>query len=496
MSQPVKLEATSECMSRTNERNNDKSLKHPPNSGQNQVQPLSLMCYKVIASKLERYPPQCLGIFSEIEWERVVKLRHQLTEPKKLSARKNSQCLNGVSGRMTPAISEKFLVELEQLNHHLSSSEIVDKWIWKDIVEYKFRRQSPSRPVTLLFPWTIQVDRLKDCGKKILQLLSDSSDQASSTEDNDTLQKCLETMQTVPMNVPLLTATCIGKTVHKFLKHANKRSPQNTHLNLWAPINISKKHAQTHQQRMQSQSQNLTVIEHLENILKGWKRIASADGVAMQSSTTSTSKNSSDPLQFSGRSKQTTEKQHAQDIAAIQTCNTWRQLYSYLSKREDNRLKKHGARMREIRQNLENNRSKVGKINTRTSRNGRNLGTITHSSTTSKDRLQAVLSGKPLHTGLSSSSSQFPSMSKSKTKILQLRKEAKHVISRQGAAQKPSSSFGSSVACASNSSKKRAVEYKGREITFGGGKKMKLPKASSKNSSNTAKRLFSRKSGR
>lgn len=87
-------------------------------------------------------------------------------------------------------------------------------------------------------------------------------------------------------------------------------------------------------------------------------------------------------------------------------------------------------------------------------------------------------------------------MSKSKTKILQLRKEAKHVISRQVATQKPSSSFGNSVASASNSSRKRAVEYKGREIAFGGGKKMKLPKVSTANSSNVAKKLFARKSGR
>ena len=167
------------------------------------------LCRSVIVTYLERYPPGALGILDEHEWDNIVQVQYERTKPIK-----GKGGLDG-KGRVNPAISEKFMLELEKSVPILAQSTTVDNLVWKDIVESKYRTGGVSRPRWLLYPWPVLQEVVTGHGKTLERI-------ASMDEiDGDERELCIRTIEAVceiPMDVSLLKSSGIGKTVTRFLR--------------------------------------------------------------------------------------------------------------------------------------------------------------------------------------------------------------------------------------------------------------------------------------
>ena len=245
------------------------------------------LCRAVIVANLEKYDPSCLGVLSEDDWEDIVRLRHQKTQPKQ----KSNAGLDG-SGRLAPAISDKLLTLIEETNPHLAESPVVDELVWKDCVEYRFRRGNAlTRPRELNLPWPELLAHVQGLAQDL---------QAGNSS-------VVDAMLGLPMNVPLLRATGIGKVVRKSIKK---------------------------QKQQQSPGQE-SCVSKLESLLRSWKTMAASPNAA-----------SAIPS----------------DLEVAEHCLSWRQLFAALKQRQDSRRESQGKRMREIRQHLASGRPKVVKV--------------------------------------------------------------------------------------------------------------------------------------
>ena len=158
------------------------------------------LCRAVIVANLEKYDPMCLGSLCEDDWEHIVRVRHQKTQPLQ---RKTNAGLDG-SGRVAPAISDKVLTLIEETNPHLADSAVVDELVWRDCVEYRFRRGNTlTRPRELYLPWPELLAHVRQLAQGL----------QSGNEDS-----VVDAMVDLPMNVALLQATGIGKVVRKSIK--------------------------------------------------------------------------------------------------------------------------------------------------------------------------------------------------------------------------------------------------------------------------------------
>ncbi|GAX22085.1 hypothetical protein FisN_6Hh333 [Fistulifera solaris] len=251
------------------------------------------LCRSVLVAHLEKYPPEVFGLCDPEEWDCLVQLRHQKTQP-----RSGSGGLDG-SGRQAPALSEKILSQIEAHNRHLAESSVVDRLVWKDCVEFRFRRGGMSRPRALRMPWPELVKTIQT----YMATLEDDDENARSL--------VILLLQESPMNVALLQATGVGKMLRKLVKRykEDKTIPASD-------------------------------IEVLEETLQSWKALAS-----------------------DAQSQQSPEDEALlKDMELAEKCWSWRQLFAALKERQDNLRTCQGKKMREAREKLALDRPKVVKV--------------------------------------------------------------------------------------------------------------------------------------
>jgi hypothetical protein len=272
---------------------------------------------------LERYPPEALGILDEQEWDNVVQVRYERTKPQK-----GKGGLDG-KGRVNPAISEKFMLELEKTVPLLAQSTIVDQLVWKDIVEFKFRPGGVSRPPWLLYPWPV-LEELAAEYRKTLARIS-----VMDEIDVDASELCIRTIRGIcelPMDVALLKSSGIGRTVSKFVKECN---------------------SSTRLQVFGEPAANFTETPHakLESVLHAWKCMAAKGGIPIKD------------LVGDGSIDKCSS-----NLSKARTCMCWRELFAALESYDVERRSSQGARMRERRQTLDRVRPKIVKVRHASSR--------------------------------------------------------------------------------------------------------------------------------
>lgn len=264
------------------------------------------LCRSVIVAHLERYPAAVFGICDPEEWESIIRLRHKKTQPKS-----GSGGLDG-SGRQAPALSEKVLREIEAQNLHLAESKVVDDLVWKDCVEFRFRRDGMSRPKGLRLPWP-----------ELLQTVKNSVESLEANDgDTDRRIEAIDILEETPMNISLLQATGVGKTLRKMVKRCKEDSTFPT-----------------------------DQLKRLEDILQSWKSLASDASNAQMSC----------------------DETLLHDMELAEKCWTWRQLFAVLKERQDNLRTSQGRKMREAREKLASDRPKVVKVRPATAKQNRIL---------------------------------------------------------------------------------------------------------------------------
>ena len=253
-------------------------------------------CRNVIVAYLERYPPAALAGLDSQEWDTLVTQRHAQTKPTK-----GQGGLDG-TGRLTPALSERFLAAVEAAAPHLVTP-VTDARVWRDCVNYRFRLGGSTRPRVLEMPWPHLVEQVQQWGtalpdkKQAPKIISRTIDHAS-----------LRALQDAPMSIALLQATGIGKTVKKVIKYI--------------------------QQNNKKQGDDPTgCLETLTKILNRWKAMAAAE-----------------------------QQPDADDWKIAETCHSWKALYQGLKQREESRRSALGQRIRENRDTLNADRPKIVKV--------------------------------------------------------------------------------------------------------------------------------------
>lgn len=284
-------------------------------------------CRNVVVSNLERYPPEAFGILDEGEWNTIIKCRHERTKPQK-----GKGGLDG-TGRMNPAVGDKFMLELESSIPEFAQSDLVDKLIWKDIVEHRFKVGGLSRPKGLLFPWPVLEDMAEQHGSTLLSLAKmNSIDQEARKRG----MKAIKAICEMPMDVTLLKSSGVGKTVKKFLKACSTNEC-----------------LQVFDEPLSPQDLRDTPRSKLEAVLQVWMQMAANSGVRMSTSTDT---------------DLSVDDQCTKDLAKARKCNSWRELFAVLTAYDEKRKSNHGARMRERRQKLDSVRPKIVKVRHATKR--------------------------------------------------------------------------------------------------------------------------------
>lgn len=377
------------------------------------------LCRNVVVSNLERFPPQALGILDEEEWENVIRVRCERTQPQK-----GKGGLDG-KGRMNPAVSDKFMLELEETIPHLAQSKMVDQLVWKDIVEFRYKAGGLSRPRGLLYPWPVLDGLAEDYGTNLLRI---SKMDALDKDSRKLAFKSIKAICELPMDVALLKSSGIGKAVKKFLKACSS----NMALQVFdEPISTS--------------NIRETPRTKLEAVLHSWMALAANSGVTMKDAT--------------GAASSSADTSSAKYLAKARKCSSWRDLYNVLSEYDEKRRSNQGARMRERRQRLDSVRPKIVKVRHASSRQNNII-----------NRQHSVVDSNP-----------------AKQKMQQLRMEASVTSMRRslplGAPTQPpakagSTGFGAAVAFAAGqrgSKRNQATSIRTTTVQLAGNKRMRVP---------------------
>ena len=269
---------------------------------------LTDLCRHTIVAHFERYPPEVFQSLDLDEWETLLQVRHWTTAPKQ-----GSGGLDG-SGRLVPALGDKYLKSVEALCPLLAESRVADQKLWKDCVEHRFRKNGLTRPVALELPWPALVEHVQFTVDGLVLAVQDM-DALGDTA----LYGAIAAIDRLPMNVHLLQETGAGKAIQKVRKRLSKQESPH--------------------------------CDSLDRILTRWKSMAAASGVIMSTTATHPEDASSEPSSTID-----------EDLAIAETCQTWRQLFSALQQREETRRSSQGKRMREMRQHLNNDRPKIVKV--------------------------------------------------------------------------------------------------------------------------------------
>jgi hypothetical protein len=485
------------------------------------VPSLSQLCLLTICAKIERYPPEAFSMLSPVEWDTVIERRWQATAPKKKKTgmgpanplgnallAKNTLAttvnpkggLDG-TGRMIPSLNAQCLREIESVNGHLAESDVADRLVWKDCVEYTFQIGSGDfgRPKPLRLPWPFLIKSLQDAGQSFVECWQFCAehrddgmlnDEDTWTKQKQEMQRALHTLNDAHMTITLLTESGIGKVVSKLVKLMKKRKERagsEDSLSLTEAYMLFEDGGggSSHSFQASRQSTVPLVNAHrqksecplirLEELLDGWKVLASAKGVNNVSRTSSPSPVSSSKSvvdAISGQGRRTSDGQHRKDIAKGQKCHTWRQLYVALDARKEAMKTNMSAKLRKTRQDLDTEQLKTKSCFTVGRRSG---GPSRIESILSKERGTRALTAAAAR---GTRSLESASGSKNKMSLLRAETQVQASFSKGGAnktsrlhsmTEAPASRFGSSIA--TSGPKKRGAG----EVAFGGGKKMRLP---------------------
>ena len=417
------------------------------------VPPLSELCINVVVKDLERYPAVAFGILDEYQWDIILKLRHRKTKPLK-----GKGGIDG-RGRLQPTVTDKFMIEVEELNPHLNESKIADEYIWKDIVEYKFKKGGLSRPKGLLYPWPVLVQRLEHAGKALsncLRLIDKDADTEIDREKTEASAiHAIKCVSESPMDLTLLKSSGIGKKVKKLLNKSTLLDFLDEPYIYSSGKDIRK-----------------TPRTTLQATLQSWKDMAADSGVKMK-----------DDHRTGGKNSRPNAAPAASILTAAKKCDSWRTLYQTLKVHDEDRRSRQGEKMRERRRRLDTVRPKIVKVRPASTRQDRILGKSSIGSGYNP-REQASPSGS--------------------SKIRQLRMEARTISTRRQAsapataARKPAGGFGAAVAFASVGKKvvgRRKTAPITKSVILAGGKRIAVPDSKSVGSANLRKRLKMLKHG-
>lgn len=428
----------------------DDNHHHQQQHKQKEVRRLSDLCRAVIVTSLERFPAEALSILDEYEWDTIVRMKHRSTKPQT-----GQGGLDG-TGRRTPAITEKFLVQVEDTNPHLGQSRTADQLVWKDIVEFRFKKGGLSRPKTLLYPWPVLVQSLKDSGKALAECFQHTVGGNSTTVDDMTKSSVLRAMECIeesPMDLCLLKESGIGKVLRKFLAKS-KTVPALGFLD------------EPYHSAGTKKSPPRTT---LESAMQSWITMAETNGVKMNPGS-----------EVRKSSNLSTED----DLSDVKSCHMWRELYRKLKAHDEDRRSRHGEKMRERKQRLDSVRPKIVKVRRATNKHNAIL-----------DRAVGANNSAAKHAA-----------PQGNAKIQKIKMEARVTSSRRHPplsaispeAAKPRTSFGASVAFAAagktiTSHRKAAPITK--SVAIAGGKRMLVPGSASQSNENLKKRLKMLKNG-
>lgn len=344
------------------------------------------LCRDAIVANLERYNVEAFQILDESEWENIVRRKHEKSRPLR-----GKGGLDG-TGRMNPAVNDKFLFEIEETLPHLATSKVVDTLVWKDTVNHKFRAGGLTRPKGLMFPYPVLEARIKAAG----DILVDIRKKDDINEEEKRLGlRAIKTICDSPMDIGLLESSGIGKAVQKFVKACSK----NKNLDF-----------------------DIETVESLSAVLEDWKEVARISGVLMKGKIAGNALDSSLKHVLS------------EDLEKARQCKSWRDLFLMLRQYDKMRREDQGARMRERRQKLNSERPKIVKVRHKVSSRHES---IVRNKATRMEKSPAI----PIH---------------KHSKMQQLRAEATVTSSRRGqAVPKGRGGFGAAVAFATGSQKKR-----------------------------------------
>ncbi|KAG7369589.1 TFIIS helical bundle-like domain containing protein [Nitzschia inconspicua] len=416
---------------------------------------LSELCRICIVSNLERYPPDTFFIIDELEWESIVKLRHEKSKPTK-----GKGGLDG-TGRLNPAIGEKFLSLVEETNPHLQQSKVVDHLVWKDIVEYRFKKGGLSRPKHLHAPWPVLVDQLDQAGKVLNAcLLQQQGNQPATVQ-------AIKYLEESPMDLNLLKDTRIGKTVKKFLSKTVGKFDF-----LDEPYVFSR-----------GKDIRKTPRSTLQATLNRWMDMAAKNGVAMkfENQTSRTGESSSSKQQ---QQQQQQRKDTFVDLSAAKKCSSWRALYQTLKAQDEQRRSQQGEKMRERRQKLDLVRPKIVKVR--------------HASA----KHEKILNKASFGSGSDPPSNTRMQQLKMEARVTSIRRQppvnSSPSASSYSSSNPRSTAFGAAVAYASTGKTvngKRKMAPATKSIALAGGKRIKIPDIKKTASMDVKKRLEMLKKG-
>jgi len=405
---------------------------------------LSDLCMKNIVTNLEKYTPKSFSILDEYQWDEILKLRHKKTKPLK-----GKGGIDG-TGRQQPAVTDKFMLEVEKNNPQLQQSICADLYVWKDCVNCKFKMGGLSRPGGLEKPWPVLLASLEDAILAFKNCLGKEGDEKVIISALDAIKIISES----PMDLDLLKSSGIGKKVKKFLGKSNLEFLDEPFPSKFSGKGIHK-----------------TPRRKLEATLQSWKDIAAESGVKMKPGESS----------IRGKKNYITPKSTSY-LSVAKKCYSWRTLYQTLKVHDEDRRSKQGEKMRENRRRLDKVRPKVVKV---------------RSASYKQDK---ILNRQSF--GQSRMISNVPSGS---AKIRQLRMEATVTSTRRSAPSsvaapyKPTSNFGAAVSVAATGKKvrervRKTAPAKAKTMSLAGGKRISVPDAKTA-STNVQKRLRMLKKG-
>ncbi len=292
---------------------------------------LVFLCRTVVTNNLERYTPESFYICNIYEWEEIIQLRHSMTQPNKKLAPGNhfgNNDLDG-NGRLLPAISAKILQQIEECNEHIADSASADTLVWKDCVEYRFKRNvGLLRPPILFLPWPILVQHIQNQCQTLSSIIIDSADNGKevvSKPTMDDINEAIHVLQSTTWNVALLRDTGIGKIVKRLLKKVSGSKTGSSFI-----------------------TDNHVII--LQKLLSGWMNLATTNNITgtyqWKETTSSTKKVTSTTMSTLDSEEEAIQ---SSDLQLLEKCLSWRQLYHVLERRKGIIQATQGKRMRDIR---------------------------------------------------------------------------------------------------------------------------------------------------
>lgn len=391
------------------------------------------LCRGAIIASLERFPPESLVVLDTFEWENIISLRHDKTKPKM-----GRGGLDG-TGRMTPAISEQFITEVEETCPHLAGSDIADKKVWKDLVEYKFKAGGLARPTELMYPYPALEAEIERSKRALLDYIRDHFN------NGDRCVQAISFLHKAPMDISLLSSSGIGKTASKFIKKAGAGG-------------------------IVDKGPGETPRDLLQKTISSWMALAANSGVKLKDSSSS--------------SKNPRTSRNSKNLDEARRCQTWKKLFMHLKVKGQEQRSNLAQRMSEKRKKLDKIRPKIVKVS--------------HASSRQRSILDGSGGGKSGWSVGSSSSSKDSKMTtlRQEAKVTSARR-AINPVNAAATANRPatavaakSAGFGAAVAFAQTSRKRKSSgghSNRVQHIEIAGNRRMKVP--ATKKASENIKRL-------